>query len=115
VPENVYCVNTVYFISYSKHFKYFLAYLNTKLIDWYYRTLSVQLGEKAVRMFSIYVSEIPIPKLTPELESRINTLVDKRNNQNFSSQWQSIEDEIEKIFFDIFSLTEEEQCFIRNS
>ena len=37
-------------------------YLNSKLIDWYYRTLSVQLGEKAVRMFSIYVLNIPIPK-----------------------------------------------------
>ena len=31
------------------------------LIDWYYRTLSVQLGSNAVRMFSIYVLEIPIP------------------------------------------------------
>lgn len=38
-------------------------YLNSKLIDWYYRTLSVQLGEKAVRMFSIYVIKIPIPKI----------------------------------------------------
>lgn len=37
-------------------------YLNSKLIDWYYRTLSVQLGEKAVRMFSIYVLNIPIPQ-----------------------------------------------------
>ena len=36
-------------------------YLNSSLIDWYYRTLSVQLGEKAVRMFSIYVLCIPIP------------------------------------------------------
>ena len=31
-------------------------------MDWYYRTISVQLGEKAVRMFSIYVLKIPIPK-----------------------------------------------------
>lgn len=36
--------------------------LNTKLMDWYYRTLSVQLGNSAVRMFSIYVLKIPIPK-----------------------------------------------------
>ena len=32
------------------------------MIDWYYKTLSVQLGEKAVRMFTIYVLNIPIPK-----------------------------------------------------
>ncbi|SFK77616.1 hypothetical protein SAMN05216357_1061 [Porphyromonadaceae bacterium KH3CP3RA] len=37
-------------------------YLNSNLINWYYRTLSVQLGETAVRMFSIYVLNIPVPK-----------------------------------------------------
>ena len=31
---------------------------------WYYRTLSVQLGENAVRMFSIYVLNIPIPNIS---------------------------------------------------
>jgi len=35
-------------------------------MDWYYRTLSVQLGEKAVRMFSIYVLNIPIPPISDE-------------------------------------------------
>lgn len=40
------------------------TFLNSKLIDWYYRTLSVQLGSSAVRMFSIYVLKIPIPKHT---------------------------------------------------
>lgn len=39
-----------------------IEYLNSKLINWYYRTLSVQLGAGAVRMFSIYVLRIPIPK-----------------------------------------------------
>ena len=37
-------------------------YLNSPLIDWYYRTLSVQLGDRAMRLFSIYVLKIPIPK-----------------------------------------------------
>ena len=39
-----------------------MKFLNSNLIDWYYKTLSVQLGEKAVRMFTIYVLNIPIPK-----------------------------------------------------
>ena len=41
---------------------YILSYLNSNIIDWYYKTLSVQLGEKAVRLFSIYVLNIPIPQ-----------------------------------------------------
>ena len=61
----MFCNNTTYFMvmkNGSSFPTYFQEYLNSKLIDWYYRTLSVQLGEKAVRMFSIYVLNIPIPK-----------------------------------------------------
>ena len=56
--------NTAYFFgSYNRDLLlYLLNVLNSKLIDWYYRTISVQLGEKVVRMFSIYVLRIPIPK-----------------------------------------------------
>ena len=43
--------------------QYLYEYLNSPIVDWYYRTISVQLGEKAVRMFSIYVLEIPIPPM----------------------------------------------------
>lgn len=55
--------NTAYFLISNNEtvLPYLLKILNSKLIDWYYRTLSVQLGEKAVRMFSIYVLKIPIP------------------------------------------------------
>ncbi|WP_333680937.1 hypothetical protein, partial [Prevotella pectinovora] len=35
----------------------------------YYRTKSVQLGEKAVRMFSIYMLEIPIPPMIKDIET----------------------------------------------
>lgn len=59
----MFCNNTTYFIvaNDSTLLPKLQHYLNSKLIDWYYRTLSVQLGEKAVRMFSIYVLNIPIP------------------------------------------------------
>ncbi|MDR3246119.1 MAG: hypothetical protein LBT50_06760, partial [Prevotellaceae bacterium] len=61
--EEIYCNNTVYFISSkTENLEYLLEYLNSDLINWYYKTLSVQLGETAVRMFSIYVLNIPIPK-----------------------------------------------------
>ena len=63
--EVMFCNNTTYFIATENEsiLEHLNNYLNSSLIDWYYRTLSVQLGEKAVRMFSIYVLEIPIPPL----------------------------------------------------
>ena len=64
IAENgIFLNNTAYFIG-SRNvelLQYFQYILNSKLMDWYYRTISVQLGEKAVRMFSIYVLKIPIP------------------------------------------------------
>ena len=61
----MFCNNTTYFIVANDEslLPNLQHYLNSKLIDWYYRTLSVQLGENAVRMFSIYVLNIPIPKV----------------------------------------------------
>ena len=61
--DGIFLNNTAYFIS-SENIdllQYFQKILNSKLMDWYYRTISVQLGEKAVRMFSIYVLRTPIP------------------------------------------------------
>ena len=62
--EVMFCNNTTHFMTTidSSILPKIINYLNSKLIDWYYRTISVQLGEKAVRMFSIYVLKIPIPK-----------------------------------------------------
>lgn len=62
----MFCNNTTYFIATEKEqvLEHLSSYLNSPIVDWYYRTLSVQLGEKAVRMFSIYVLEIPVPPVT---------------------------------------------------
>ncbi len=63
--DKYYLGNTSYFITAKNHdiLKHIIKVLNTEIIDWYYRNLSVQLGEKAVRMFSIYVLNIPIPPM----------------------------------------------------
>ena len=86
IEEEIYFNNTIYFItSETEDLDYLLKFLNSNLIDWYYKTLSVQLGEKAVRMFTIYVLNIPIPN--------------DRNRDNI---------------YDSYQLTEEEKTFIEN-
>jgi len=68
--EVMFCNNTTYFIATDNEtvFDHLNKYLNSPIVDWYYRTLSVQLGEKAVRMFSIYVLEIPVPPISGSID-----------------------------------------------
>ena len=111
VPKDVLCVNTVYFMKENTHLKYFLACLNTKIINWYYRTLSVQLGEKAVRMFSIYVEKIPVPIPPAETERKINYLIDEISNCDHKTKNKS-EIQIETIISNLYQLSDSERQYI---
>ncbi|MBW1616462.1 MAG: Eco57I restriction-modification methylase domain-containing protein [Deltaproteobacteria bacterium] len=75
--KGIYFNNTVYFITSSKFNNYLIAALNAKLINWYYRMISAQLGGKAVRLFSIYVNNIPIPQIPKAAQKPFEELVDK--------------------------------------
>ena len=108
VPNGITCANTVYFITYNEHIKYLLAILNSPLIDWYYRTLSVQLGEKAVRMFSIYVLNIPIPMVDKTMEAKINQYFDEID-KNLKS-----EESINRFVYNLYSLTSKETEYINS-
>ena len=108
VEPNMYFNNTAYFIA-TTYTKYFAAILNAKIIDWYYRTLSVQLGEKAVRMFSIYVENLPIPEISENEQEPFIKLVDiilakKENGENTDAE----EKQIDMMVYNLYGLSEEE-------
>lgn len=89
--------NTAYFFHSSEitQLSYLLKILNSKLIDWYYRNLSVQLGEKAVRMFSIYVLKLPIP------QGQYDGIIELIS-----------EDDIDKYVYNLYGLSTDEIAFI---
>jgi hypothetical protein len=74
--SGMYFNNTVYFISNSMNNKYLTSVLNTTTINWFYKRTSAQLGEKAVRLFSIYVKNLPIPKIPTQSQKSFETIVD---------------------------------------
>ncbi len=100
VPENIFCVNTVYFIKDTLDLTYLLACLNSKVTDWYYRTLSVQLGAKAVRMFSIYVEQLPIPKLEGENYTLLSQLAESLVSEDAPNS-SNINNQIDKILYGV--------------
>jgi len=66
--------NTVYFLDTDS--KYIFAILNSKTINYYYGFLSSQLGSKALRAFSVYIKQLPIPQITNEEQQPFINLVD---------------------------------------
>jgi len=112
VEPGIFFNNTVYFIPENPHQKYLLAGLNSRLINWYYRTLSVQLGEKAVRMFSIYVNRIPIPRIDQKEEDSINSLIDLLSLNK--KEIRNIDREIDLGIYNLYNLTSAEIEFIDN-
>ena len=108
VNDHIYCNNTVYFFTIDKHSKYLLSILNSKLINWYYKYISVQLGNKTTRMFSIYVKKIPIPAPELSVESLLDTLVE--DFPSFSNK----DNEIDKVVYSIYDLSETEIEYIEN-
>src|SRR6056297_353100 len=57
---NIYFNNTVYFLNVGNF--YLLSVLNSKLINFYYKNISSNLGLNASRGFTIFIKKIPIPK-----------------------------------------------------
>lgn len=121
---NEYVNNTVYFINNNENLYFHLAILNTKVIDWYYKNVSAQLGNKAVRMFSIYMENLPIPKISKEMQQPFIDMVKKLlqicNKSEYDKSHPSleqinIEKRIEQMTFELYGLSNEEFKIIENA
>lgn len=137
--EGYYFNNTVYFMDCSS--KYILALLNSKIINYYYSFISSQLGEKGIRAFTVFIKEIPIPKISQEEEKPYiknidNILNSKKTIKKYMKHFDSlnavekieIKEEIEKLeniieksiieidnmVYELYDLTKEEIKIIEN-
>ncbi len=67
--------NTVYFLNTGN--KYLLAVLNSLLLSFYYTKISSQLGDVVSRAFTIFIEQLPIPKIPESAQQPFITLVDQ--------------------------------------
>jgi hypothetical protein len=103
--------NTCYFITANNRqlLKGIFGILNSSLIEWYYAFLSAQLGKKALRMFSIYIEQIPIS------EEAVWSISQLPGSEAVSSWIPNNKKAIDKIVFDSYQLTNSEIAFINES
>jgi hypothetical protein len=101
--------NTAYFLNAGN--KYLLAVLNSLLADFYYRQISSQLGNEAIRAFTIFIEQIPIPKIPEKAQQPFITLVDQiltAKQKDPNADTSALERQIDEIVYALYGLTLEE-------
>ena len=108
--------NTGYFINSGN--KYLLAFLNSRAINFYYGQISSQLGNAALRSFTIYIEQFPIPNIPEAEQQPFITLVDQilsLRKSDPQSDTSSLEAEIDRMVYKLYDLTEEEIAIVEES
>lgn len=114
--QKIYTNNTVYFLNTGN--KYLLAALNSKTIDFYYRQITSQLGNAALRAFTIYIEQLPIPKISESDQKPFIELVDRilaitkdsdyLENSIKQARVHECERQINKMVYKLYNLTQGE-------
>ena len=110
-------VNTVYMISGSS-IKYLCAMLNSSLITWYIKNAALTSGMGTTRWFAVSVEAIPIPKISAADQRPFVRLVDsilEAKAANPDADTSHLEWEIDRLVYDLYGLTEEEETAIERS
>ncbi|MGC8846544.1 MAG: hypothetical protein ACP5QY_11915, partial [Candidatus Hydrogenedens sp.] len=111
--EELYVDTSAYFL-YTKTPRYILGILNSNLSYFYLRIIASTLGEKSLRWKKVFIQKIPIPPITSGNEGlvkRIEELVDKilaAKKDNPQADTKNFEEEIDKLVYKLYNLTEEE-------
>ena len=89
--------------------KYILSILNSKLITWFFKSVSVTLGEKALRWIKQYVEQIPIPKISETAQEPfikiVDEIIEKKKNGIDTGD---LERKIDEMVYELYELTAEE-------
>ena len=106
------------FIMTGGSLKYLCAVLNASLTRWFLQQMAPTSGMGTLRWKKVYVENIPILKITTAKERPFVQLVDqilKAKNADPDADTRHFEWEIDRMVYDLYGLTEEEDAAIERS
>ncbi|MBW4053830.1 MAG: class I SAM-dependent DNA methyltransferase [Proteobacteria bacterium] len=98
--------NTTYFIPSSDYC--LLGLLNSRLLWWFYGSITSSIQGGFVRYFSQYMEQLPIPPATDAQKKPLIELVQKILAAPDSPDVPQLEAEIDRLVYELYNLTEEE-------
>ena len=104
LDENGFLTNQKCFILTGEYLKFLIAFFNSTLFKYTFWDNFPVLGAKGRELSKIFMIEIPVIKPPKEIEIKISNLLDSQNYEN-----------IDKLIYELYSLTDEEISFIENT
>ena len=116
----IYLLNSAYFLlpPAEVESKYLLGILNSSTIRFYLELVAETSGMGTSRWINNYVKEFPIPVVVPERQAEIIKLVDEilaAKAANPDADASDLEDEIDKLIYDLYGLDDEEIAIVEGS
>ncbi len=107
--KNMFMNNTCYFLNFTNRNRSVLPMISSRLINWYFKFISAQLGEKGVRHFNIYIEQLPIPRISHQSQLPFITLTNiiitkKEKGKDTTTE----ENKIDIMVYKLYGLTYDE-------
>lgn len=103
-------LNTVFFMV-GEDLEYLLAFLNSPISKYYFsKSIATSSGAGTIRWLKYTIESLPIPKPDPHYKEKIIQLVHKTESESFSI----ITNEIDKMVFSLYGLSNDEIGYIMN-
>ena len=82
----------------GNHLKYLLAFLNSRLCEWYFDKIAATSGAGTRRWIKMYIDQIHVPYPTEANESKINLIVDLLSKNFDIELYEKLDNEIYTMF-----------------
>ena len=97
---------------------YLLALLNSTLVDWYFRSIGVERDGGFYEYKPMFIESLPIPKINEAEQEPFIKLVDEilaAKATDANADTEPLEWEIDRLVYDLYGLTEEEDTAVERS
>ena len=115
--SGLFCANTAYILS-GHSIKYLCALLNSTPTTWFMNNTALTSGMGATRWIKSFVETIPIPKVSSTKQRPFVRLVDEileAKDTNPDVDTAELEQEIDRLVYDLYELTDEEIAAVERS
>lgn len=117
VESGVYTLAGTFILS-GRHLKFLLAFLNSKIANWYFNQISTNSGVGTNMWKKYKIEQLPVPSVIDSDINPVETFVDQiltLKKQNKDADTKNLESQIDQLVYKLYGLTEEEIKIVEES